>query len=131
LNEQLQQVSKVIMETMTEVKEFSPDEINNFVKTLATLADDYEIGVTSMSPKSVSTTQKYLIEQQYTLVLNCTFIQMGQFLSQLESFDNITKIKLFDVSPISQDRKEGSALQEITRYQVTIELSVFKIIKEA
>jgi len=131
LNEQLQEVSKSILQTMTTDKNFSPEEINDFVKTLATMADKYEIGVTSMSPKSVSTSIKYLLEQQYTLVLNCTFVQMGQFLSQLESFDNIIKIKVFDVSPISTDKKEGSELQEITRYQVTIELSVFKIIKEA
>lgn len=132
LNEQLQEVSKIIMQTMTTDKSFSPDEINDFVKTLATLADKYEIGVTSMSPKTVSTSVKHLIEQQYTLILNCTFVQMGQFLAQLESFDNITKIKLFDVSPISLDKKEGNvAAQEITRYKVTLELSVFKIIKEA
>jgi archaellum biogenesis ATPase FlaH len=132
LNEQLQQVSKVILNTMTTDKLIEPDEVNNFVKTLATLADQYKIGVTSMSPKTVSTSAKYLLEQQYTLILNCTFVQMGQFLSKLESFDNITKIKLFDVSPISTDKKEGEVeIQEETRYQVTIELSVFKIIKEA
>jgi archaellum biogenesis ATPase FlaH len=130
LNEQLQEVSKSIIQTMTTEDTFNADEINDFVKTLATLADQYEIGVTSMSPKSVSTSMKYLLEQQYTLILNCTFIQMGQFLSQLESFDNITKIKVFDVTPISLDRKEGAVAQEITRYQVTLELSVFKIIKE-
>ncbi|HPR17623.1 MAG TPA: hypothetical protein PLD62_05200 [Candidatus Cloacimonadota bacterium] len=131
LNEQLKEVSKVITQSMSTTREFTPEETNEFIKKLATLADQYQIGVNSLYPKVVSTSNKNLIEQQYTLVLNCTFIQMGQFISQLESFDNIIKIKTLDVSPINVEKQVGANADTVTRYQVTIELSTFKIVKEA
>lgn len=131
LNEQLQEVSKVIMQSMTDDKDFAPAEINDFVKKLATLADHYKIAITSLSPKVVSSGRRNFIEQQYTMVLNSTFVQMGEFLSQLESFDHIIKVKALDVSPIKIDRQGGEASELATRYRITIELSTFKIIKEA
>lgn len=131
LNEQLQEVSKVITQSMSDTKEFTPEETNDFIKKLATLADEYKIAVNSIFPKVLSTSSKHLIEQQYTLILNSTFVQMGQFLSKLESFDNIIKIKTLDVSPINIERKSNDEIDAVTRYQVTIELSTFKIIKEA
>lgn len=131
LNEQLQEVSKVILSSMSETKQFTPEETNEFIKKLATLADEYKIAVNSIFPKVIDTPSKNLIEQQYTMILNCTFIQMGQFLSKLESFDNIIKIKTLDVSPIKIDRKGSNEIDPVTRYQVTIELSTFKIVKEA
>ncbi|RLC53209.1 MAG: hypothetical protein DRH79_03960 [Candidatus Cloacimonadota bacterium] len=132
LNEQLQEVSKVIMQSMTTEKDYTPEETNEFVKKLATLADKYKIAVTSLFPKVVSSGGRNLVEQQYTMILNCSFVQMGEFLSQLESFDHIIKIKTLDVSPIKLEKKGGSTSEDAsTRYRVTIELSTFKIIKEA
>ncbi len=132
LNQQLQEVSKVIMKSMTEDDIFSSEEVNAFVKQLATLADQYKIAVNSISPKVISSENKHFLEQQYTLVLNCTFVQMGQFLSKLESFDHIIKVKTLDVSPLKAEKKEGpSEIEQVTRYKVTIELSTFKIVKES
>jgi len=132
LNEQLQLVSKVIMNSMTSEKDFSSDEVNSFIKILADLADKYQIAVHSLFPKVVSSLSRHYLEQLYTMELNCTFIQMGQFLGDLESFDHIIKVKTLDVRPIDTDLKE-TATGEIpaTRYRVTIELSVYKIVKEA
>ncbi|MCF7793795.1 MAG: hypothetical protein K9N09_08605 [Candidatus Cloacimonetes bacterium] len=131
LNEQLKEVSKVITSSMSETKQFTPGETNEFIKKLATLADEYKIAVNTIFPKVIDTSNRNLLEQQYTMILNCTFIQMGQFLSKLESFDNIIKIKTLDVSPIKIDRKVNTEIDAVTRYQVTIELSTFKIVKEA
>jgi hypothetical protein len=55
---------------------------------------------------------------------------MGRFLSQLESLDHIVKINQLEVKPVydrSKQQLEGSE----TIYTVTIELSVFKVLKEA
>lgn len=132
LNEQLQEVSKVITQSLSTTSEFTPEETNEFVKKLATLADRYQIAVESIFPKVISTSSRYLLEQQYTMIISCTFVQMGQFLSELESLDNIIKVKTLTVNPIRMDRKVGAAIeQHQTRYQVTIELSTFKIVKEA
>ena len=130
LNEQLQEVSKVIMQSMTTEKEFAIEEVNAFVKKLADLADKYKIAIDSVFPKVVSSERSYLIEQEYTITVACTFIQMGQFLSELESFDHIIKVNTLDVRPMKED--VGKTSDEIldTRYKVTFELAVFMIIKE-
>lgn len=131
LNEQLKEVSKVIMQSMTTNTVFTTDEINSFVKKLADLSDKYKIAIDSIHPKVVAPEKSYLIEQQYSLSVVCTFVQMGQFLSDLESFDHIIKVKTLDVRPVKE--KQTSAFDEIleTRYKVSFELSVYKIIKEA
>ena len=116
---------------MTDQGEFSSEEVNTFIKKLTDMADKYKIAVHSISPKVVSTTSNYLVEQQYTLILNCTFVEMGQFLSEMESFDNIIKIKTLDITPLKKDKKGDNGDTEIaTRYKVTLELSTLKIIKE-
>ena len=130
INDQLQEVSKVIMLSMTNEKEFAIEDVNAFVRQLADLADKYKISIDSLSPKVVSSDKSYLVEQEYTLSVVCTFIQMGQFLSELESFDHIIKLNTLDVRPMKEDKTK--TFDEIidTRYKVTFELSVFMIIKE-
>lgn len=130
LNKQLKEVSKVIMQSMTADTEFTTDEVNSFVKRIADLSDEYQIPIHSINPKVVAAEKSYLIEQEYSLSVVCTFVQMGQFLSELESFDHIVKVKTLDVRPVKD--KKGSAFDEIleTRYKVSFELSVYKIIKE-
>lgn len=131
LNDQLQEVSKVITRSMTKDKEFAVDDVNEFVKKLADLTDKYKISIESVFPKVVSSEKSYLVEQGYTLSVVSTFIQMGKFLSELESFDHIIKINTIDVRPVKEDKSE--VYDEIieTRYKVTFELSIFMIIKEA
>jgi len=131
INDQLQEVSKVIMRSMTNENEFEIEEVNTFVKKLADLADKYKISIDSISPKVVSSDKAHLVEQGYTLSVVCTFVQMGQFLSDLESFDHIIKVNTLDVRPVKEDK--NNTFDEIidTRYKVTFELSVFMIIKEA
>ena len=130
INDQLQEVSKVIMRSMTNENEFAIDDVNAFVKKLADLADKYKISIDSVSPKVVASDKSHLVEQKYTLSVVCTFIQMGQFLSELESFDHIIKVNTLDVRPVKEDK--NTIFDEIidTRYKVTFELSVFMIIKE-
>jgi archaellum biogenesis ATPase FlaH len=129
LNEQLKEISKIIFQSMTDKGEFSSEEVNTFIKKLTDMADKYKIAVHSIFPKVVSSTSTYLVEQQYTMILNCTFVQMGRFLSQMESFDNLIKIKTLDITPLSKDRKDSN-IEIATRYKVTLELSTLKIIKE-
>ncbi len=128
LNEQLSEVSKVITNSMTDTNIYDTEEVNIFVKEIATLADKYKIAIHTISPKVVTSDSKHLVQQQYSFMLNCTYVQLGKFLTELESFDQIIKISSLDVSPISSSKEKE--LTE-TRYKVAIQLSTFKIIKEA
>jgi Tfp pilus assembly protein PilO len=70
-----------------------------------------------------------LIETTYNLELEATYVQIGQFISDLESQDNIIKIQTLDISP-AQVTDETVANAE-SRYRVILELSIFKVKKEA
>lgn len=131
LNEQLQQVAKVIQNSITDEDKYTPEESNRYVKKLADLADRYQIAVHSMTPKSISSVSRNYAEQLYTMELNCTFIQLGQFLSDLEAFDYILNVKTLDVRPLSGDRDTVYQDELVTHYKVTLELSTLKIVKEA
>lgn len=128
LNNQLAEVSKVIIGSITKERTYSAEEINGFVKKIATLADKYEITVNGIVPKVVTSTSRSFVRQQYTLELNCTFVQMGNFLAELESFDNIMEVNSLNVSPVAT--KENVVLAD-TRYRVTMLLTTVKIFKEA
>ncbi len=129
LNEQLKDVSKVILNSITKKKKFSSDEINNFVKKLGDLADKYKIPVYNQVPTKISN-NKNVVEQGYSMELVCTYVQLGQFLSELESLDNISTIKTLQVNPIKEDKKQENTKNE-TKYRVNLELSVFKVVKES
>lgn len=134
MNEQLSQFTQIIRNSLTKDKTFTSAEVNAFVKQLADLADTYKIAVISMYPKDVFTSTN-LVEQQYIMEINCNYIQMGQFLSVLESLDNIIRVNSLDVVPIdltaNSKKTDEQKVKEEKRYRVTIELSVFKVIKEA
>ncbi|HNW99908.1 MAG TPA: type 4a pilus biogenesis protein PilO [Candidatus Cloacimonadota bacterium] len=133
MNEQLSQFNLIINNSLTTEKQFSPDEVNAFVKQLADMCDQYKIAVVSIYPKAVFSNAS-MLEQQYILELNCTYVQTGQFLSELEGMDNIIKINTLDVTPVQvQDAnsKTLTASTQVTRYKVTLELSIFKVVKEA
>lgn len=131
LNEQLKEVSKVIHNTIVDEKKQSAKEVNDFVKQLADLANDYKIAVNSLLPKTTFNLGTYL-KQEYIMELTCTYVQMGKLLSSLESTDKIIRIKTLDVNPIQKnlEAEDGDNINE-TRYRVTIELVTFKIVKEA
>lgn len=134
MNEQLSQFNMIIRNSLTEQKQFTPAEVNAFVKQLADMCDQYKIAIVSIYPKAVFSDAS-MLEQQYILELNCTYVQTGQFLSELEGMDNIIKINTLDVTPIQiQDTKSKTITatpNQPTRYKVTLELSVFKVMKEA
>jgi transcriptional regulator with XRE-family HTH domain len=117
INDQLQEVSKVIMLSMTNENEFEIEEVNTFVKKLADLADKYKISIDSISPKVVSADKPYLVEQKYSLTVECIKRIVSTFPS--------------DVRPLKEDKSKTSDEIIETRYKVTFELSVFMIIKEA
>jgi Tfp pilus assembly protein PilO len=128
LNEELKEVSKVILNSITREKSFETEEINAFVKKLADLADKNHILINAISPKPVSNLTSF-IEQSYILELNCEYLQLGRFMTELESFDNIMKVKTLDVKPTGDNKDQDPTVA--TRYRVTLELSTFKILKEA
>lgn len=137
MDQQLSQFSIIIDNSLTNEKSFSHDEINAFVKNLADLADRNKIAVLAIYPKEIQTGVN-LVEQQYILELNTTYVQLGQFLANLEALDNIVKINTLDVMPLTdaESGKAGSqtAVQtgpRIARYKVALELSVFKVQREA
>ena len=135
MNQQLSQFALIIDNSLTKQKSFSPTEVNNFVKNLADLADQNQIAVLAIYPKEVQSGLN-LVEQQYIMELNTSYVQLGQFLSNLEALDNIVKINTLDVMPLTeadsgQNKKvTASSGPRIARYKVAIELSVFKVQKE-
>jgi|GEM_PF-185573 len=138
LNKELSGVAQVIRNSITdaETEKFSATEINQFANQLAAFADSLKIPVESLSPKESYSPGK-VMEHQFTLVLTCTYVQLGQFITKLERTDKIIRIDAIDVTPLRQEKKtlqeQDSAVQEEeqTRYRVTLELSLFKVRKEA
>ncbi len=138
LNKELSGVAQVIRNSITdaETEKFSATEINQFANQLAAFADSLKIPVESLSPKESYSPGK-VMDHQFTLVLTCTYVQLGQFITKLERTDKIIRIDAIDVTPLRQEKKtlqeQDSAVQEEeqTRYRVTLELSLFKVRKEA
>jgi archaellum biogenesis ATPase FlaH len=137
MDQQLSQFSIIIANSLTNQKTFSPAEINAFVKNLADLADRNKIGVLAIYPKEIQS-KLNVVEQQYIMEINTTYVQLGQFLGNLEAIDNIVKINTLDVMPLtdadSSKKKAGEAVSKgprIARYKVSLELSVFKVQKES
>jgi len=130
LNEQLKDVSKVILNSISKKHAFNTDEVNAYIKRLGDLADKYKNPVYVQTPRSISSNDKHLVEQGYSMEFMCTYVQLGKFLSDLESFDNISLVKTLQVNPVKQDKNNENISNE-TRYRVNLELSVYKIIKES
>jgi len=132
LNEQLRQVSRVILGSITTDKKFDADEIGTFTKQLYDIAEKYKFPIVNYSHKDISSLNGSFLEHLYTMELNCTFVQLGKFLTDMEALDNIIKIKTLDVVQYqARGKSEVISAGADTRYKVTIELSTFKIIKEA
>lgn len=136
MDQQLSQFALIIDNSLTKEKTFTPQEINAFVKNLADLADQNKIAVLAIYPKEIQSGVN-IVEQQYILELNTTYVQLGQFLANLEALDNIVKINTLDVMPLTDaDTSSGknktgeSTGPRIARYKVALELSVFKVQRE-
>lgn len=129
LTQELSQVSKILTNTLTDQQELSADEANAFIKELAALCDRFQISVVGLFPK-VSYSNNKILEQQFTVDVECTYVQLGRLLASIEAYDYILKVNTLDVKPMNTS-KETKKLNNDTLYRITIELSIFKIVKEA
>lgn len=131
LDQQLSQFSIIIDNSLTKEKEFAITEVNLFKEKIGELAVDRRVAINKMSD-SKKYSAANLIETTYILELEGTFVQIGQFISDLERLDRIVKIHALDITAAQireKDIKEG--VPQTPKYRVTIELSVFKVRKEA
>lgn len=131
LDEQLSQFALIIDNSLTRKPSFTFDEVNQFKTRIGELAHQRRITINKLSDANKFSLPG-LIETTYNMELEATFIQMGQFVSDLEAQDHIIKIHALDITPAQVSDKNKAALANTeSRYRVTIELSIFKVKKEA
>lgn len=131
-DQQLKQFELVINNSLTQKTGFSVDEINEFKGQIGDLIHRRRISLLKLSDAPKYTLPN-LIENTYVIEMEATFIQMGQFISDLEALDNIVKVQAIDVRP-TQDtdtRKRAETVAAESRYRIVLELSVFKVKQEA
>jgi len=129
LNEDLREVSSVIENSLTEARELSNAEANDFIKELADFAQENRIAVHALTPRAFFAENR-ILEQQFAIELECTYIQLGQFLTNIERYDYIIKVNSLDVKPQTERFLEVGG-ERRTLYRVVIDLSIFKIVREA
>jgi len=129
MDQQLSQFAIIIDNSLTKTASFSFDEINDFKTRIGQLADQRSIQINKLSDSNKFSLPG-LIESTYNLELEASYVQLCQFISDLESLDNILKIHALDISPTQVSDKEIKAPGAPNRYRMTIELSVFKVKKE-
>lgn len=132
LDEQLSQFARIIDNSLTKSPRFTFDEVNDFKKTIGELAHNRRITLTKLADTNKFSLPN-LIETTYNIELEATFVQTGQFISDLEALDNIIKIHSLDISPSQNTDKDNKNIVAgaPSKYRVTMELSVFKVKKEA
>ena len=131
MDEQLSQFSLIIDNSLSKSGGFTFDEINAFKKRIGELAHERKITINKLSDSNKFSLPG-LIESTYNLELEASFVQMGQFLSDLEAQDNIIKIHAIDITPAqAQESKLKTVDTAVSRYRIMIELSIFKVKKEA
>ncbi len=130
-DEQLGQFEMVINNSLTKKTGFSVDEINDFKGQIGDLIHHRRISLLKLSD-SPKYTLPNLIENTYVIELEATFVQMGQFISDLEALDNIVKLQAIQVRPaqVSDTQKREETATAASRYRVVLELSVFKVKQE-
>ena len=128
LSQDLRDVSSVILNTITPARELSNIEANEFVTVFTGFAKSEQIAVHSISPRA-SLTQNRIIEQQFSIELECTYVQLGRYIARIESYDYIIRINTLDVSPQSNKFLEVGGVRQ-TLYKVVLDLSILKIVKE-
>ncbi len=131
LEEQLSQFALIIDNSLTKSGRFTFEEVNEFKKTIGELAHNRKISLNKLVDTNKFSLPN-LIETTYNIELVATFVQMGQFISDLEALDNIIKIHSLDISPSQVvDKDESAVAGAPSKYRVSVELSVFKVKKEA
>lgn len=128
LDQELSQFARIIENSLSRQSQFSFDEINDFKTKIGELAHQRKITINKLSDTN-KWALPHLIESTYNLELEATFVQIGQFISDLESQDNIIKIQSLDISPVQVTGDESAGAD--SRYRIQIELSIFKVKKEA
>jgi Tfp pilus assembly protein PilO len=131
LDEQLSQFARIIDNSLTKSGRFTFEEVNDFKRTIGELAHNRKISLNKLVDTNKFSLPN-LIETTYNIELVANFVQMGQFISDLEALDNIIKIHSLDISPAQINDKNDTAVAGApSKYRITIELSVFKVKKEA
>ncbi|HNZ33191.1 MAG TPA: type 4a pilus biogenesis protein PilO [Candidatus Cloacimonas sp.] len=130
MDQQLSQFALIIDNSLTREASFSFDEINAFKTKIGQMADQRTITINKLSDSNKFSFPG-LVETTFNLELEATYVQIGQFISDLESMDNILKIHALDISPLQASDKEVTAANAPNRYRVTLEFSVFKVKREA
>ncbi len=133
MDEQLSQVSRVIDNTLTTERNIPSDEINELVRFFAELADKHKIAVYSLVPRSTHSGSIYQLEHTFVMDIMCTYVQLGRFLTEIESMDYIIKVNTLDIRPVRGARETGFKEdgEAVTQYRTIMHLSVYKIVKEA
>jgi len=129
LNEDLKEVSTVIENSLTDSRELSNAEANDFVREIADFAYNNQIAVHALTPRAFFADNR-ILEQQFAIELECTYVQLGQFLANIERYDYIIKVNTIDVKPQTERFLEVDG-NRITLYRVVIDLSILKIVREA
>lgn len=131
MDEQLSQFSLIIDNSLSRSGGFTFDEINAFKKHIGELAHERKIAINKLSDSNKFSLPG-LLETTYNLELEATFVQMGQFLSDLEALDNIIKIHAIDITPAqTEDSNRKTVDTAVSKYRIMLELSIFKVKKEA
>ncbi len=128
MDQQLSQFALIIDNSLTKTPSFTFDEINDFKTMIGQLADQRSIQINKLSDSNKFSLPG-LIETTYNLELEASYVQIGQFISDLEALDHILKIHALDVSPAQISDKQTPAAGAANRYRVTLELSIFKVKK--
>jgi len=129
MDQQLSQFAIIIDNSLTKSPSFSFDEVNAFKTEMGKLADQRSITINKLSDANKFSLPG-LIETTFTVELEASYIQLGQFISDLESLDNILKIHSFDISPTQATTKDKEKTAGPNRYKMSLELSIFKVKKE-
>ncbi len=131
MDRQLEGFREIITNTLTTGKKFTPEELNSIYVEIDRLREQNQLKLIKMTPSN-KFTEAGLVETTYTMELRGTFRDMGQFVSELEALNRIIKIQELAVSPsqaTEKNKAESSSGENI--YRINLELSVFKVIKEA
>lgn len=129
MDQQLSQFALIIDNSLTKSPSFSFDEITSFKTKIGQLADQRSITISKLSDANKFSFQG-LIETTFTMELEASYVQIGQFISDLESLDNILKIHYFDISPIQSSTRDTTVKSGPNRYKIALEFSIFKVKKE-
>lgn len=137
-NQLVDELKKFIEASITDKSAYSTQEVNEFVRKMADLADSTKIAVISSTHNTVTKEDKTTIEHQYNLELECTYLQLVKMLSVMESWDQIIVVQGLEIKPQTQrasakqmDKSDIIENKNIeTLYRVSLELTTLKIVKE-